>query len=72
MYEFRSVLQSTGIVVFIIWLLYGALFHNLYRVVNKKYWMNLSYTDILLDFIFTVYFLVYALNSKRKKLRRTF
>lgn len=60
--EFRSVLQSTGIVVFIIWLLYGALFHNLYRVVNKKYWMNLSYTDILLDFIFTVYFLVYALN----------
>ena len=39
--ELRSVLQSTGIVVFIIWLLYGALFHNLYRVVNKKYWMIL-------------------------------
>lgn len=60
--KFRNILQSTGIVVFIVSILYSTLFHNLYRSSNKKYWMQLSYIDILLDFMFTVYFLAYALN----------
>lgn len=58
----RTVLHTTGMVVFIVWIIYITLFQNLYRVINKKYEMKLSYIDILLDFIFTVYFLVYALN----------
>ena len=48
--------------VFIAWVVYSALFYNLYRIIGEKQWMNLSYIGILADFIFTVYFVVYALN----------
>ena len=60
--EYRTTLHSTGIVILVVWILYRALFHNLFRVINDKSWMKLSYIEILIDFIFTMYFLAYALN----------
>lgn len=60
--KYRTVLHLTGMKVFIAWIVYGALFHHMYKVINISHWMNLSYIDNLIDFCFTVYFLVYALN----------
>ena len=60
--KLRNTLHSSGMGVFIAWVVYSALFHNLYRIIGEKQWMNLSYIGILADFIFTVYFVVYALN----------
>lgn len=60
--KWRNVLHSTGIALFIVCILYSALFPNFYKVVSKKNLMKLSYIDNLFDFIFTVYFLAYALN----------
>lgn len=60
--KLRDTLHSSGMGVFIAWVVYSALFHNLYRIIGEKQWMNLSYIGILADFIFTVYFVVYALN----------
>lgn len=60
--KLRDALHSSGMGVFIAWVAYSALFYNLYRIIGEKQWMNLSYIGILADFIFTVYFLVYALN----------
>ena len=58
----RDTLHSSGMGVFIAWVVYSALFCNLYKIIGEKQWMNLSYIGILADFIFTVYFVVYALN----------
>lgn len=60
--KLRDTLHSSGMGVFIAWVVYSALFYNLYRIIGEKQWMNLSYIGILADFIFTVYFVVYALN----------
>ena len=58
----RDTLHSSGMGVFIAWVVYSALFCNLYKIIGEKQWMNLSYIGILIDFIFTVYFVIYALN----------
>lgn len=60
--KLRDTLHSSGMGVFIAWGVYSALFYNLYRIIGEKQWMNLSYIGILADFIFTVYFVIYALN----------
>jgi hypothetical protein len=58
----RMLLHETVIEVFIVWIVYEMLFQNLYRVIDKKHHMELSYIDILVDGIFTLYFLLYAVN----------
>lgn len=60
--KYRATLHSAGIIVLIVWIVYIALFHNLFSIINGKYWMILSYLGCLIDFIFTMFFLVYALN----------
>lgn len=60
--KYRMLLHISGIVVFVIWIAYNLLFQNLYRICDEKYHMKLLYIDILLDFLFTVYFLLYAIN----------
>lgn len=58
----RDTLYSSGMYVFIAWVVYSTLFCNLYKIIGKEHWMNLSYAGNLFDFIFTVYFVIYALN----------
>lgn len=60
--KYRILLHKSGIVIFGIWIAYSLLFQNLYRKFDIAYYMQLSYIDILLDFLFTVYFLLYAVN----------
>ena len=48
----RDTLHSSGMGVFIAWVVYSALFCNLYKIIGEKQWMNLSYIGILIDFIF--------------------
>lgn len=60
--NFRDAIHSSGMGVLIAWTVYSAFFYNLYIIVSEKHWMNLSYIGTLIDFTFTVYFLVYALN----------
>lgn len=60
--KYRMLLHKSGIAIFGIWITYSLLFQNLYRKCDIAYYMQLSYIDILLDFLFTVYFLLYAVN----------
>lgn len=58
----RDTLHTSGMRVFIVWVVYSVFFGSLYRIIDEKQWMNLSYIDILIDVVFTMYFVVYALN----------
>lgn len=58
----RDILHTRIMAVFIGWMVYSIFFCYLYKFIDKKYWMNLSYIDILIEFVFTVYFVAYALN----------
>lgn len=60
--KYRMLLHIIGIVGFVIWIVYNLLFQNLYKIYDEKYHMKLLYIDILLDFLFTVIFLLYAIN----------
>ena len=60
--KYRLLLYSSGKRLFVAWIVYSALFHNIYKLVGKEHWMKISYIDILIDFMFTIYFIVYALN----------
>lgn len=66
----RDILHTSGMGVFIAWVIYSAFFCSLYRIIDEKQWVNLSYIDILLDFAFTVYFLVYVLNIEIEYVNR--
>ena len=60
--RYRIILHSSEIMVWILWGLYSALYQNLYNVFDRKFWIKLSYVYILIDFVITMYFLIYALN----------
>lgn len=60
--KYRMLVHRSGIVIFVIWIAYRLLFQNLYRIYDEKYYMKLLYIDILLDFLFTIYFLLYVIN----------
>lgn len=60
--KYRLAIHSVGKIFVVAWIIYSALFHNIYRLVCKDYWIQISYIDILIDFIFTIYFVTYSLN----------
>lgn len=60
--QFRNILHSLVMLVWILWGIYSALYHNLYKVLPKKFWVKISYVYILIDFLITIYFFIYALN----------
>lgn len=59
--KYRVLLHRGVIVIFVAWIVYKLLFQNLYRC-DEKYYMKLLYIDKLIDCIFTICFLSYAIN----------
>lgn len=58
----RSFLHSTIKGVFISWLLYKPIILKLYKVLYFKCALQVSYAKVLLDCVYTVLFLTYAIN----------
>lgn len=60
--NYRILLHKSVEVVFIIWLVLVMVFKRLYIIFDDKYHMKLSYVHNLVDYIITIYFLLYAIN----------
>lgn len=58
----RNALSTAGTPVVLIWIIYSLMYHNIYRITKKEYWLYVSFCDKVLDCLFTVFFLVYSVN----------